>query len=120
MEPVVNPDGLKEKWPHIRHLLRSYKKEEGALEKFTSDITTGALSNEYPKLVAIALTVPMSSVACERAFSTQNRIKTKFRSRLSANNLQNLMTIATARISIEAFDFGKAIDIWQNVKERRI
>ena len=37
--------------------------------------------------------VPMTSVQCERGFSTQNRIKSKFRTLLNNNSLNDLMRI---------------------------
>ena len=72
------------------------KHKQDALLKFTRDMQI-TYNEEYPlftKLCAIALTIPMSSVECERAFSLQNRIKNKFRSCLGERSLENFMIIA--------------------------
>ena len=84
------------------------------MEALTRDLQT-TYRRVYPnmaKLLAIAMTVP--SVACERAFSRQNRIKSQFRSRLSAKNLENLMMVASCDIPLEVFDFEKAITLWKH------
>lgn len=44
------------------------------------------------------------TVATERRFSLQNKIKTAKRSRLSKGKTRNLMTVASAAISLNAFD----------------
>ena len=85
------------------------------MEALTRDLQT-TYRRVYPnmaKLLAIAMTVPMTSVACERAFSKQNRIKSQFRSRLSAKNFENLMMVASCDIPLEVFDFEKAITMWK-------
>ncbi|KAJ8359386.1 hypothetical protein SKAU_G00159110 [Synaphobranchus kaupii] len=54
------------------------------------------LHHLYPnlsQLSAIALTVPVSSVNCERDFSIKNRMKTDVRNRLQQRNLTACMWI---------------------------
>ena len=134
----IDATKLREEWPAVRHLLREHKKknlkpgrgkhgkatcvDDDALAVFAREITT-IWAEEYRNtavLVAIGMTTPMASVSCERAFSTQNRIKTKFRSRLSSESLDQLMLIASADTTLDSFDFGKAISLWQASAARKI
>jgi hypothetical protein len=60
-------------------------------------------SRIFPNLINlmyILLTIPVSTVDCERGFSRMNLIKTKLRNRLRADHLDQLM-----RISIEGLTF---------------
>ena len=123
----IDEKALVKEWTGVRHLIRKYRRsdnsrhqepavdeviviqdqdacasgsKQGALIKFTRDMHL-TYEEEYPiftKLSGIALTIPMSSVECERAFSLQNRIKNKFQSRLGEKSLENLMIVANRKI----------------------
>ena len=54
-------------------------------------------------LMQISLIIPMTSVDCERGFSTMNRIKSKLRNKLSNYVLDRLMRISLSKFSISAF-----------------
>lgn len=73
---------------------------------------------EMEKLITIALVIPTASVSCERGFSTQNRIKTRFRNSLNTN-LTNLMLISELGPPQEQFDFNRALIKWKEMKQRR-
>ncbi len=75
---------------------------------------------EFVKLAAACLVIPVSTVDCERGFSTQNRIKTKLRNRLKTNRLDQLMRIKIEGPPIREFDFTKAMEMWAHSKTRRI
>ncbi len=49
----------------------------------------------------------MSSVAAEGGFSFKTTVKTAMRSRLSERKTQNLMTIVSAAIALDAFDYAQ-------------
>ncbi|KAF7219382.1 zinc finger protein 862-like [Nothobranchius furzeri] len=74
---------------------------------------------EMEKLIKIALVIPIASVSCERGFSTQNRIKTRFRNSLNNANLTNLMLISELGPPKEQFDFNRAFIKWKEMKQRR-
>jgi len=77
----------------------------------------------YPMLAflaAVALTVPMSSVDCERGFSRQNLIKTRIRSALHPISLDRLLKMSIEGPPISEFDFDKAFEVWAGQKPRRI
>ena len=80
-------------------------------------------SETYPgmaALAAIALTIPVSSVDCERGFSRQNLIKTKLRNCLKDNTLHRLILLSVEGPPIAEFDFALAMKKWTNAKNRRI
>ena len=51
-------------------------------------------SENLSKLIAIALTLPMSTASAERGFSNINEIKTKKRNRMKSDLLDLLMIVA--------------------------
>lgn len=74
---------------------------------------------EMERLIQTAMVIPVASVSCERGFSTQNRIKTKFRNSLNNTSLTNLMIISELGPSLEQFDFNRTIIKWKEMKMRR-
>ena len=86
--------------------------------------TVGAkYQDTMPNLLVVlkcCLLVPMTSVQCERGFSTQNRIKSKFRTRLNNKSLNDLMRISEDGPHIKEFDFQEALKKWKAEKLRRL
>ena len=72
------------------------------------------------KLLEVAVLIPMSSVPCERGFSTQNLILTRFRTRLSTQALNDLMRISEDGPSFKQFDFNRAVTTWKKEKVRKL
>ena len=79
----------------------------------------GEMFPDFRALAEVALVIPVSSVAAERGFSLQNNIKTATRSRLSEAKTQHLMTIASAAVSIDTFDFKQASTLFKSMRARR-
>ena len=80
--------------------------------------------NIYPDfavLANIALTIPVSSVPCERGFSWQNNIKTADRSRLTDAHVDTLMTIGMEgpRLAGSAQLIAAASEEFRGRKHRR-
>lgn len=76
----------------------------------------------YPnmaRLAAIGVTLPMTSVNCERGISGYNAIKTDARNVLSVEHTDNLMQLYLESTELEMFDFDKAFRLWTQVKDRR-
>lgn len=67
-------------------------------------------------MCTLLLCVPVTSVECERAFSLQNRMKTKLRNRLGEERLNRIMIINTGP-SIDSFDFMSAVRHWRSAKK---
>ena len=79
----------------------------------------GEMFPDFKTLVEVALVIPVSSVATERGFSLQNNIKTAMRSRLSEEKVQNLMSIASASVPLETFDYAQAYTRFKSMRTKR-
>ena len=82
-----------------------------------------ALSTLYPnfsKLAQVCSLLPLSTVDCERAFSTMRRIKSRLRSQMNNSTLNNCIRISMEGPSLENFDFEKSLDTWSKLRNRRI
>ena len=67
------------------------------------------------QLITLALTMPVSTVDCERGFSKHNLIKTRIRARLQTKNVNTLMKISidTPDLShMDDFNFSRAFVVW--------
>ncbi|XP_057711367.1 zinc finger protein 862-like [Corythoichthys intestinalis] len=63
-------------------------------------------------LAGVALVIPVSSVNCERDFSTMNRVKSDLRNRLQGEHLAACLRVSINGPSPEAFNFGRAMEIF--------
>uniref|UniRef100_A0A4W6FPJ6 HAT C-terminal dimerisation domain-containing protein n=1 Tax=Lates calcarifer TaxID=8187 RepID=A0A4W6FPJ6_LATCA len=79
----------------------------------------GEMFPDFKTLAEVALVIPVSSVAAERGFSLQNNIKTAMRSRLCEEKVQNLMTISSAAVPLETFDYAQAGTRFKSMRTRR-
>ena len=73
----------------------------------------------YATVCKFMLCIPDISVECERALSTQNRIKTKLRNRLDDDRVNTLMKLNMGP-STEVFDFFAAVRHSKATKQRRL
>ncbi len=64
------------------------------------------------RALQIALTISVSSAACERSFSTLKRIKTYLRSSMSEERLASLAVLAIERDFSDSLDLDEVIDIF--------
>jgi len=71
-------------------------------------------------LALIALVIPVTSAACERGFSTLKRIKTRLRSRLKADTLDNCICVSEEAPGLNLFDLTRAIEAFFTSKQRRV
>uniref|UniRef100_A0A8C6STB8 HAT C-terminal dimerisation domain-containing protein n=1 Tax=Neogobius melanostomus TaxID=47308 RepID=A0A8C6STB8_9GOBI len=74
---------------------------------------------DYKTLAEVALVIPVSSVAAERGFSLQNKIKTALRSRLTETKTQTLMTIASVSPALHTFNYEQASAQFKSTKPRK-
>ena len=125
--PLVEPTSLKDEWVTFKQLLsknyRSCSLQSMAAKLFQSDV----VKEQYPgmlTLLAISLTLPVSTVDCERGFSKHNLIKTRTRARLKTDHVAILMKMSldTPELSrnLDEFDFHRSFVIWCNMKDRLI
>lgn len=71
------------------------------------------------KLLEVGVLIPISSVPCERGFSTQNRILSRLRTSLSTSVINDLMRISEDGCPMNQFDFSKALCKWKSEKQRK-
>ena len=72
------------------------------------------------KLAAIGLLLPMSTVDCERGFSTLFRVKTDLRNRLNNTTLNHLLMMSVEGPPHSDFPYDNACDLWASKRNRRI
>lgn len=72
------------------------------------------------KLAMLAITHPIHTADCERAFSGQNRITTALRNRLSPEHCDDLMKVLIEGPDLKTFDFVACLNEWRKQKMRRI
>ncbi|KAK7141431.1 hypothetical protein R3I93_010952 [Phoxinus phoxinus] len=87
------------------------KDQEEILRLLASEIDEWA--NLYPclsLLAGIALVIPVSSVNCERDFSTMNRVKTDLRNQLQGEHLAACLRISINGPCPEAFPYDRALE----------
>ncbi|XP_073718948.1 zinc finger protein 862 isoform X2 [Misgurnus anguillicaudatus] len=87
------------------------KTQEELLSLLASEFDEWA--NLYPflsLLASIALVIPISSVNCERDFSTMNRVKTDLRNQLQGEHLSACLRISINGPQTEDFPYERALE----------
>lgn len=77
-----------------------------------------AFSETY-KLCSIAITIPVSSAACERTFSCMNRVKNYLRNSLLDTNLTSLSIISIEKQEAKSLDIDEIIDKFAEAHQNR-
>ena len=72
------------------------------------------------KLWQAILSIPTSTVACERGFSRQNIIKSIRRTKLSLDTLYALMRVSLKGIDSAMVEWDRVYEICKDAKERRL
>ncbi|XP_046907044.1 zinc finger protein 862-like isoform X3 [Hypomesus transpacificus] len=105
---------------HVLTGIFKNKNQEELLSLLASEFDEWA--NLYPclsLLASIALVIPVSSVNCERDFSTMNRVKTDLRNQLQREHLAACLRISINGPSPEAFPYNRALETFFS-KPRKI
>ena len=63
-------------------------------------------------VIEIILVLPMSTATVEHGFSTMKRVKTDWRSKLSVDMLNTLMSISIDGPDVSAYEAARALDRW--------
>ena len=93
------------------------------LKLLTNQDINNSLQLVYPNFSIVShicLTLPISTVECERAFSTMRRIKSRLRSQITNATLNHCMKISIDGPKTQDFDFDSAMKKWSRLKNRRI
>lgn len=116
---LPSKENLKSEYQNYKRLIK------GSYSNASIDtVLIGLLKSEdLPNMTAIlkcCLVIPMTSVKCERGFSTQNRIKSNFRTSLKCKTLDDLMRISEDGPDPVDMDFGRALEYWKKEKVRQL
>lgn len=117
---LLDPEQLQQEWPRLEGMIKgSYKSlTVKNLCKRVILLNKNTMPN-LTKLAIIALCMQLTSVDCERSFSLQNRLKSKFRSSLGAEKLDILLTIRMLGPPVASVDLKPAIIDWLKKKRRK-
>ena len=72
------------------------------------------------KLWQAILTIPASTLDCERGFSKQNIIKDIRKSKLGLDTLDALMRISLNGPELSVVDWNVVYEVWRDTKSRRV
>ena len=80
VKKLLNKDKLVQEWPRMKDILSGSYKSLSIPSVYKRVINMHQDLTEFAQLCMIALCFSVTSVECERSFSTQNRLKNKYRS----------------------------------------
>jgi hypothetical protein len=70
-------------------------------------------------LIEVVLVIPVSSAVCERGFSCVKRIKSDWRSRLTTEMMNHLLTVSIEGPVLEDYNAERAVQLWYSGGQRR-
>ena len=126
LQPVIHSEETKDEWVVFKQFISQNFQSCTIQTLFKRVYQSETVLCQYPnvyKLITLALTMPVSTVDCERGFSKHNLIKTGMRARLQTENVSTLikMSINTPELShMDDFNFARAFEIWCSVKDHVI
>ena len=123
LEPLLYGQELKEEWIIFKQLMSKNFNDSSIQGMAKKLLCSSEMQEQFPqmlRLLTIALTMPVSSIDCERGFIKQNLIKTKIRAKLKTENISTLMKMSVDTPEMEKFDFHKAFVIWCSIKDSHL
>jgi len=120
---MINADGVRREF-HAYKIQASTEWREKTFSDLWSIVSWNhALQLKYTNLrvlAEIARVQCVSTVQCERAFSIQNCIKTKFRNKLQTKNLESIIRVAIEGMCADReCILIEAISLWKNSRKFR-
>lgn len=112
----INPVNALKDWNKLKiykNTVKTIKEDE-----FWTRVLSSSEFKEIHILIETSLTIPLSTVACERLFSQVSLIKTSLRSNLSLETLDALLEIRIKGPTLEEYNFKDVIDEWKSAKKR--
>ena len=122
-DPDVDSEACISEWESLRQLMRrnySHLTMQKMVKLLDKDDTLRTMFPQLTKLASIAAILPVRTAECERAFSAMKRIKTKLRNQMKTSTLDCLMQISIEGPEIGDFNFEKAADFWERMRNRRL
>ena len=114
---LINPARTKGDFLQFKYFLKSLSSKP--LPHVLTTLCYQTLFPDFATMANLLLVSPVASVPCERAFSTQNFIKTRLRSCLTPNVLDSLMRVRLEGPVLKNFDAKRAAIHFCSVKQRR-
>ena len=109
-------------WDTLKHCMKMSYSRHSFREFVLKLATDESLITHYPslsKLAEIILVYPASTSEVERGFLYQNATKTKFRNRLGAHHLEQLLRLRLNAPKTSTFPFHDAYRRWFDAKHCR-
>jgi hypothetical protein len=103
-KPLVDSTRMKSDFKQFKSVLKTMK---GKSLRDACVMVINQYSDVFPDFATLAklmLSAPMTSVACERGFSSQNRVKTKARSSLKHDTVTKLIRIMEDGPTLDNYD----------------
>jgi hypothetical protein len=120
---IVNVEFARLQWPTAAMFLSRLTPRPKSMQDVLATLLEpgrAAILPDIQRIAIAALALPVTSVECERGFSTLNLIKTKLRNRLNTDTLCALIRIKIEGPPVNKFDFASVASMWFQESRRRI
>lgn len=110
-----NVEAVPRQWVSLKMMVNTQFRDLSYSNLWSTMLTKDPYKSEYQDvlhLVELLLVLPISSAQCERAFSTQNRIKSAKRSCLETETTEALIRISSEGPPVTEFEPSHAVDLW--------
>ena len=119
INPLLDQEKILKKWPKLKGMVK------GAYSNLDSTQLCKRLSLMHKDvmpnmsiLASIGLCIQLTSFECERSFSVQNKIKSKFRASLKAEKMVTLLKINMKGPDLETYNPDPAITHWMKEEKK--
>ncbi|XP_078616902.1 zinc finger protein 862-like [Branchiostoma floridae x Branchiostoma japonicum] len=119
---IVDQDALCHEWLNLREFIAQNRhlSQEELIKLLLTEPTMAELYPSMKLLASALMVVPVSTADSERAFSTLKRVKTRLRSSMKMETLNQLLTISIDGPEVDDFDFDAAATAWGAMRNRRL
>lgn len=110
-----NIKNIKDQWVSLKIQVNSQFRKLDYVNLWATLLTKVPYKEDFKDvlhLVEILLVLPISAAQCERAVSSQNRIKSSTRATLSVSVLEDLIRLSSEGPPVADFDPAPAVDRW--------
>lgn len=118
---MIDKEKLKDEWPLMKGMVTGAYQKMNTKQLCKRLITLHCdMMPNIAKLAHVALSMCVTSVDCERNFSLQNRLKSKYRCSLKPESVNNLMKINLLGPPLQDFNVASVVKLWHGKKKRRL
>ena len=120
-QDYVSTKDSQEEWLIVKEIMKEDKYKEMDMQQFFKKVLHKRRSTfpNIARLAAIGISIPLTSVDCERGVSRFNAIKTDSRSSMKNETAENLLFLSLHAQPLEKFNFEEAFQKWIHAKDRR-